>query len=80
MCKAVLSNQNALRYHLKYVHGINRDATTSNSLIQKHSITAATSVSVPSLSASSLLSNNKKHVETPIQITLRTVKNENQEN
>ena len=80
MCRAVLSNQNALQYHLKYVHGINRQATTTNSLMQTNSITTATSPTVPPLSASTLLSNNKKHIETPIQLTFRLVKNENQEN
>ena len=31
MCRAILSNQNALRYHLRYVHAI--DHSTPNTLV-----------------------------------------------
>ena len=81
LCRAVLSNQNALRYHLNYVHGMHGEATTSHALMQTYSDTASVSStpSNPSLSATTLSSNNKKPLELPNQINFNPNKIKNEE-
>ena len=69
LCRAVLSNQNALRYHLNYVHGIHGEVTTSPALMQTYSVTNSVSSTPPnsSLSVPNLSSNNKSQLEVPNQ-------------
>ena len=56
LCRAVLSNQNALRYHLNYVHGVHGEPNSNHGLIQ--SLTSSTT-SVTSADASTSAVNNK---------------------
>ena len=75
MCRAVLSNQNALNYHLQYVHAID-GAAASNSLLQSHSITTAASSSTPSRTGTTMLPNKQK-ADTTVQVTYCGIKKEN---
>ena len=62
LCKAALSNQNALRYHLNYVHGWHEEeATTSHAFRQTNCISTSSASSVPTLSRinNSLNKNNQ---------------------
>ena len=81
LCRAVLSNQNALRYHLNYVHGMHGEATTSHALMKSYSDTPSVSStpSDPPLSATALSSNNKKQLEGPNQINVNPTKIKNEE-
>ena len=62
LCKAALSNQNALRYHLNYVHGWHEEEpTTSHAVRQTNSMSTSSASSVPTLSRmnNSLNKNNQ---------------------
>ena len=77
ICRAVLSNQNALSYHLQYVHTI-RGAATSNTLLQSQPVATATSSPTPSRTGTAMLLNKQK-ADTTVQVTCRDIKKENQD-
>ena len=77
MCKAVLSNQNALSYHLQYVHAISGTAT-SNTLLQLHPIATATANPTPSRTGTTTPPNKQK-ADTTVQLKCRDIKKENQD-
>ena len=77
MCRAVLSNQNALRYHLQYVHAIS-GAATSNHLLQSHPTATATSSPSPSRAGTTMLPNKQK-ADTTVKVTCRDIKKENKD-
>ena len=68
LCRAVLSNQNALRYHLNYVHGIHGEPSTNHGLIQEYTPSTTTTCSSAANTSLDLAlntsSNNKKALET----------------
>ena len=67
LCRAVLSNQNALRYHLNYVHGIHGEPSSNHGLIQSYSDLTTTASSTATASraiVTNASSNNKKASDT----------------
>ena len=65
LCRAVLSNQNALRYHLNYVHGIHGEPSSNHGLIQDYtpSTTTSSATNASLVLATNTSSNNKKALE-----------------
>ena len=77
MCKAVLSNQNALSYHLQYVHAIS-GAATSNTLLQPHPNATATANPTSSCTGTTMPPNKPK-ADTTVQLKCRDIKKEHQD-
>ena len=72
LCRAVLSNKNALRYHLNYVHGIHNHG--NHRLIENYHISITEPPSSTSENASSVVysnktQNNKQSVDTSNELT-----------
>ena len=83
LCKAALSNQNALRYHLNYVHGWHEEeATTSHAFRQTNSISTSSASSVPTLSRMNNSLNKNNQAEETIahspSFQVNSIKNEEQ--
>ena len=72
LCRAVLSNKNALRYHLNYVHGIHNHG--NHRLIESYHASITEQSSSPSGNTSSVVysnktQNNKQSVDTSNELT-----------
>ena len=83
LCKAGLSNQNALRYHLNYVHGWHEDeATTTHAFRQTNSVSTSSTSSVPTLSRmnNSINKNNQEEetIAPSSPFPVNSIKNEEQ--
>ena len=83
LCKAALSNQNAPRYHLNYVHGWHEEeATTSHAFRQTNSISTSSAISVPTLSRINNSLNKSNQAEETIALgppfPVNGIKNEEQ--
>ena len=79
-----MSNQNALRYHLNYVHGVHGEPNSNHGLIQSltSSSTSATSSDASTSAVSNKTSSNNKKTEKTLNDldsnTTPVIKNEEQ--